>query len=272
LNYKASRTGGPELFKLSERYRGQWIPHLAMLCVEGRPGGDTLCRAADLPAAYAEVCDLLGESVGSYDFLGIARLDAAVTYRFGTVSECQAFFSGLAALDFPRTQPNLRGNPPHSLSWSHPQGRRILARAYDKGYEQGGARCLLARLEDQGRFGHGKRPGVDALEPSYVRGRFERRFAPLRRAARGVTVAGLPVIAEELAARIESGELTFPRAARLCGTLMLQNAGGKGSRRTMSRHRAELRAEGYVLADDYFKPVNVDLGALIEQALESPLW
>ena len=49
-------------------------------------------------------------------------------------------------------------------------------------------------------------------------------------------------------------------------------AGANYSRSTYYKRRAEMRDNGYVLADDFFAPVEVDLAAVLEAALETPLW
>jgi hypothetical protein len=38
------------------------------------------------------------------------------------------------------------------------------------------------------------------------------------------------------------------------------------------KRRAELRDNGYVIADNFFAPVEVDLAAVLAAALETPLW
>jgi hypothetical protein len=58
----------------------------------------------------------------------------------------------------------------------------------------------------------------------------------------------------------------------MVGSLALLAAGANYSRSTYYKRRAELRQSGYVLADDYFTPVEVDLAAVLEAALETPLW
>ena len=138
----------------------------------------------------------------------------------------------------------------------------MLGRAYDKGREAGTAEAWeLIRLEDQFRPASGKRPGRENFHAEYVRGRFHKRFVPLYRSARGVKVTGLPVVAKDVAERVHAGELDVRRAERMMGSLLLLSAGAPYSRSTYYKRRAELRDNGYVLADDFFTPVEVDLAA-----------
>jgi hypothetical protein len=255
------------------RYKAQWFPGHAVLALEGHPSASGLAEPWGLEGAYQEAIDAL-RSWGHVPtaFVGLARLDSTVTQRMNR-HEGQAVLAGLAALDVPTCDPVVRGKPAHSIAYVHTRGRRVLGRAYDKGRESGKAeRWELIRLEDQFRPASGSRPGREHFHAEYVRGRFHRRFLPLYRSARGVKVTGLPVIARDVSERIQAGELDTRRAERMMGSLLLLAAGAPYSRSTYYKRRAELRDNGYVLADDYFTPVEVDLGAVLEAALETPLW
>jgi hypothetical protein len=62
---------------------------------------------------------------------------------------------------------------------------------------------------------------------------------------------------------------------RLGGFIIAELGGGARSaypERTYKRRRAELREHGLVVADDFFQPVEVELGAVLERALDTPLW
>lgn len=85
-------------------------------------------------------------------------------------------------------------------------------------------------------------------------------------------MSGLPVIAKDVAERVHTGELDTRQAERMMGSLLLLSAGAPYSRSTYYKRRAELRDNGYVVADDFFTPVEVDLAAVLEAALETPLW
>jgi hypothetical protein len=255
------------------RYKGQWFAGHGVLALEGHPSANGLAKPWGLEDAYQDVISVLREwGHVPTRFAGVARLDSTATLRMGS-HEGQAVLAGMAALDVPACHPVVRGKPAHSVGYVHAKGRRILGRAYDKGREAGIAGPFeLIRLEDQYRPASGARPGREQFHAAYVRGRFHRRFMPLYRSARGVKVTGLPVIAREVAERIQAGELETRRAERMMGSLLLLSAGAPYSRSTYYKRRAELRDNGYVLADNFFTPVEVDLGAVLEAALETPLW
>jgi hypothetical protein len=112
------------------------------------------------------------------------------------------------------------------------------------------------------------------FQAEYVRSRFHARFAPLYKSAKGVRVAGLPVLATRIAAMLDAGELTYRQAERIGGALVIELGGAAShyTRRTHYRRRAELREHGLVLADDFYAPVEVDMGRVLEACLDSPLW
>jgi len=89
---------------------------------------------------------------------------------------------------------------------------------------------------------------------------------------RGVRVASLPVLTENVADQLRSGEITRSQAERIIGFLHLETAGAPCGRRTWYRRRRELRERGLVVADGFFERVDVDLADVLEAALESPAW
>jgi hypothetical protein len=271
--------GGSFLREDASGYMLQWYPGFGRLCVEGHPRKDGLCPPWELEDAYQELLDSLAENgiTRLSRFAGVSRLDSTVTQRFGNPREGQAVLMGIAALDIPWCKPKVVGRPPETVYLIHERGRgRVLGRAYDKGLEAGTAeRGELVRLEDQRRFAARQRPGRDAFHADYVRGRFEQRFRALWRSAKGVKVAAVPVVARELAARACRGEITHREMERLAGFVLAEVAGVAKSAypdRTYKRRRAELREQGLVVADAFFEPVEVDLGLVLERALETPMW
>jgi hypothetical protein len=258
------------------RYKAQWFPGLGALALEGHPGGDALCEPWSLELAYQTALGDLAEfGHVPVAFRGIARLDSTVTQAFPDPLEGRAALAGIAALDLPRCEQVIRGRPVRSVQIVHVHGRAILGRAYDKGVESGTASPgELIRLEDQRRYPSGRRPQRSDLHAEYVKGRFEHRFAPLWRSAKGVKVAGVPVLARELADRVRGGELSVNQAERLGGYLLVELGGAAGAypRRTAFRRRAALRDLGLVVADDVRTAVEVDLGQVLERALETPMW
>lgn len=255
------------------RYKAQWFAGHGILALEGHPSPDGLAEPWGLESAYQEAVTALREwGHVPTAFAGVGRLDSTVTQRLAR-HEGQAVLAGMAALDVPACDPVGRGKPAHSIAYVHTRGRRVLGRAYDKGRESGLAEAWeLIRLEDQFRPPSGARPGREQFHAEYVRGRFHKRFAPLYRSARGVKVAGLPVIAKDVSDRLRCGELDVRKAERMLGSMALIAAGANYPRSTYYKRRAEMRDNGYVLADDFFAPVEVDLAAVLKAALETPLW
>ena len=130
-------------------------------------------------------------------------------------------------------------------------------------------------MEDQRRYASASRPQRDRFHAEYVRGRFEQRFRALYRSAKGVKVAAVPVLAKELATRARAGELAHREMERIGGFILAELGGGARSaypERTYKRRRAELREHGLVVADDFFEPVEIELRAVLERALETSLW
>jgi hypothetical protein len=275
LLFRTTRSHGEELAKVG-RWTAHWMPALSLYCVEGHPSPDGLCAGDELGVAYDEVRRVLDGELGGYDFRGVSRLDSTATYRFADGRDGLAFLAGMAALDWPRLKPVVWGKPPETVALTARNSRgRLLARGYDSGLLRGThQRGVAIRLEDQRRYPSGRRPSQEAFSATYVRERFHSRFAPLYRSAKGVKVAGLPVLATRIAAMLDGGELTYRQAERIGGSLVIElgGAAGHSSRRTRYRRRAELRERGLVIADDFYAPVEVDMGDVLEACLESPLW
>jgi hypothetical protein len=275
LLFKTSREHGQEVTKLGP-WTAHWIPALSLYCVEGHPSSDGLCAGDSLASAFDRVRVRLDAELGEYDFRGVSRLDSTATFEFVDGRSGLAFLGGMAALDWPRLKPVVWGKPPETVGLTARNSRgRLLARGYDSGLLRGThERGVAIRLEDQRRYPSGKRPSRDAFRTEYVRGRFHSRFAPLYKSAKGVKVAGLPVLATRIAAMLDGGELTYRQAERMGGALVIELGGAAAhySRRTHYRRRAELRERGLVLADDFYAPVEVDLGEVLEACLDSPLW
>jgi hypothetical protein len=267
--------GGPRIVDLEDGYRGEWFPQHGVLAVEGHPDGpQVLARPDTLGRAFERVSELVAPFGAT--FLGATRLDLTVTHRFGSAGEGRAFFAGMAAMELPRCETTRRGSPVHSVWWTGAKGRAIKARVYDKGLERGTAEAFeLGRLEDQRRFPSGVRPVLEAVtDGDWCRERFRTRFAPVAKAASGVIAAGLPVIAQAIADEARYGYRSWKDAERLAGSLVLLAAGGGEAykRSTLYARRAALREAGYVLADEWLEPVEVNLGDVIEAALDAPDW
>jgi hypothetical protein len=205
----------------------------------------------------------------------VARSDQTATHRFDRPQEARAFLAGMAAVQLPRCETTRRGHPVHSVSWTHAAGKRKLARCYDKGLERGGEAFKFGRLEDQRRYPSGARPPVEVVaDHDFLRGRFEARFGPIRKAVDGVKAATFPVVAQALADEARFGYRDVREAERLAGALVILTGGAADSypRRTMYRRKAELREAGFVVVDDLVEAVEVNLGDVVEAALESEGW
>jgi hypothetical protein len=152
-------------------------------------------------------------------------------------------------------------------------GVKILGRWYDKGLESGWSlRGERIRAEDQRRYPKGHRRGIHELEAHYVRSKFQQRFYPLWQATKGVTVAGPMIVADKLAEMVHEGELTARQAEQLAGYVVLAKLGVKHKRSTTYNRRKSLRELGLVVADGCLQEVEVDLHAVLEEAMESPAW
>lgn len=253
------------------------MPSIGLTAVEGHPAGRAvLATAAEVASAAESVRAQLHERVGVVRSRGVSRSDQTVTTKFMREGEARAFIQGMAAVDLPRTETTRRGHPPHSVSWTAPNGRRILARCYDKGLERGGEAFEFVRLEDQRRYPSGKRVDVEAVsDPEFLRSRFEARFGPVRKVVDGVTASTFPVVAQALAEEFKYGVRTWQEVERLAGSLVILAGGGARSatdltpanRRTYYRRKSELRDAGYVVVDDVSEAVSVNLGDVVEQAI-----
>lgn len=245
-------------------------PGPRMLFMEGHPAVEGLAHPAALPEAARSVLaavEEIGFPLGRD--AGLSRVDGTVTVGFEDGHQGLAVLQGVAALDFPRSMPVVWGHPPQTVYLANESGRGMKARIYDKARESlSGPPGTAVRFENQGRYSKQVRRAVDDVDLEHVRHRFRARFEPLARSAAGLTVASLPVVAGRVHERILAGEIPRREAERLLGFMALHQAGDRGyPRRTMFRRRSELRERGLVLADDFFEPVEVNLGDTIEAAL-----
>jgi hypothetical protein len=250
-------------------------PAIGLTWAEGHPAPGALATAEQVSEAALAVRHILDDHFGVVKDRGCSRLDSTATAHFHRPEQARAFLAGMAAFDLPRTETTRRGHPVHSISWTHPLGRRKVARCYDKGLERGGAPWEFARLEDQRRFGSGGRPTAEVVsEAGYARSKFEARFGPIRKAVEGVRAASFPVVAQELADQARYGYRTVREVERLAGALVILNGGASEAyaSATRKRRRRELRAAGFVVVDDLVEHVEVNLGDVVEQALASEAW
>lgn len=265
-----------------------------LLWAEGHPA-DGLAAPAALPAALSALElalleagvplpigrrgeDLYGDR--HEGFAGIRRLDSTVDLAVDTAAEGVAIMAGIAAVarDMPASKTNVwfgeQGGRIQTVAIHGPSGGRLLGRVYDKGAESGtAAPGRLLRPEDQRRWAKGWRRDVEELTGQYVREKYVSRFAPLWRASKGVTVAGPIVLAQKLADLVVADELAPSRARTLAGFLLLEGLGApQGGARTRRTLRRECREHGLVIADGVLQEVEVNLGSVLEAALETDAW
>jgi hypothetical protein len=211
-------------------------------------------------------------------FAGVRRCDGTADVTFDRPGEGLAVLAGVAALGYPRLQTvvhrQVGGGSVETVTLKGHGGRRTVGRWYDKGVESGSApRGELIRAEDQRRYVAHTRRDVEELTSDYVRASFHRRFVPLWRASKGVTVAGITVLAEQLHAAVQAGELSARNAELLAGFLVLETRGlSVAPLSTGYRRRADLRRLGLVLGDGVGDEVEVDLHEAIERCLEEGRW
>jgi len=248
------------------------MPAIGVTWTEGHPADGHLASADEVATAATRARAVVDEHFGVVKDRGVSRSDVTTNHPFHRPVDARAFLAGMAAIDLPRSHTTRRGHPVQSVSYSHATGKRILARCYDKGLERGGEPWQTARLEDQRRYPSGGRPPIEVVaDGKFLRGRFEARFGPIRKAVDGVKAASFPVIAQALADEARYGYRTAREVERLAGSLVILSGGGGDaySRRTMYRRRGELRDAGYVIADDLYETVEVNLGDVVTQALEA---
>lgn len=281
-------------------HRVGWFPGSRMLFAEGHPGGDGLCKGSDLEPAFSALLEGLrdrgvmpesrtvtlprklydgGRLHHGIGFGGVRRLDSTVDLAFQDPLEGLAVLGGVAALPMPRMKTKLMreaGGRRVETVWFHGHGgKRVLGRWYDKGIESGGAaRGNWVRPEDQRRYSVGSRLPLEAVaSASFVRDAFVKRFEPLWKAAKGVTVGGAIKLAEKLGQLQEEGVITAGEAKRIAGHLLLDTADAhRQARSTVLGDRAAARKLGLVLADGVVDEVEVELDQVIERALDSSAW
>lgn len=283
-------------------HRVGWFPGAGLVWAEGHPGGDRLGRGDELPDVLWRIEEELHDRGVPLDvgrthhrwggprksqladrlpgFAGVRRLDVTADLRFSSGADGLAVLAGVFALGLPRSKcrpvfaPGSGNRPLETVAFHGVDGRKMLARWYDKGVEAGIARRgELIRPEDQRRFTRQTRRAVEELTNSYVRAKFEQRFVPLWQASKGVTVGGPVAIAAKLDELVREGSITNEMADKL-GGFMLREANGcwSGSRRTRYRRRADLREHGLVMADGVFSEIEVDLRHVLDELLASELW
>jgi hypothetical protein len=277
-------------------YRVGWFQS-GLLFAEGHPGAaGELCPADELPGRFSELREALlalgvpvpvGERAfwhagpESEGFAGFRRCDATVNLAMPDRAHGLAVLAGVAAA--------VRSAPGKAEVFYGPDravetvallghaGNRMLGRWYDKALEAAiGPRGTVIRGEDQRRWSKNDRRDIEDMTGWALRSWWQRRFLPLYQATKGVTVAGPLVLAEKLYALVEHGELTPREAESLMGHVTMVVVGGRRgsgvSKRTMYNREKRIREFGLQLADGVLEEVEVNVGEVLEQALETDAW
>lgn len=287
-------TGSHLLPEKIDGHRVGWFPS-GLVFAEGHPDPNALAAPAGLPARTLRLQDAIVRAgvplntrqrpfrhlgADSEGWAGVRRVDATVNLATPSSAEGLAVLAGIAAC--------VRDAPGHAevrfgtdravetVYLRGPGGKRALGRWYDKGLESRQApRGQMIRAEDQRRWGKLERPDATDLTPEALRLGFHRRFYPLWKATRGVTVGGPFVLAEKVMAAVQAGRIGQREAESLCGHMLLSQVSGRrgaSSRRTMYRREARARELGIVLGDGVLQEVEVDVAAVLEAALETDAW
>lgn len=296
----ASKQGAMVLPEPVSGHRVGWHPSYGLVFAEGHPAGaGKLCPPGELVTRGLDLQDALmaaglplsgrerafeslnGSSEG---WAGLSRVDATVNLRPESGAVGLAVLSGIAACvrDQPGKAQVIWGaqRAVETVYLLGHSGKRKLGRWYDKSVQAeatsalAGPRGTLIRGEDQRRWGKGDRRDPWELTAASVKTSFQRRFYPLWKASKGVTVAGPMIVVEKLLEHVDAGEITLRESASILHEAMLTAYGQpeRMPKRTRNRLRAKRRELGLALADGVLQEVEVDVAAVLEAALETDAW
>jgi hypothetical protein len=264
--------------EMVEGYRIGWFPEARLVFAEGRPRGDGLVAAVDLPGAMRRLrrsLSDLGLPLGGVVSGGIRRLDVAVDLWTDSGPEGLALLEciGNAALGSGKLAVYRSGRCIESVSLKTRSGK-TQGRLYDKGIQRGRApRGRWLRFEAQWRFGRGARPMLEQLDGSALRNCFWRRFEPLWSAAGGMRFGGPGAVAERLEAAVHSGQLLPSRARSIAGYLLLSVSGiPQGARRTTYELERECRELGLSVSLLEGVDRRIDAAAVLEECGRAEKW
>jgi hypothetical protein len=232
-----------------------------LVFIEGRASalvaGDEKVRTLACPSSLKDVDRVARDLFRPLDLTlpvraTVRRADLTSETQFSDGADGLAFLAALAAATVPRYKTTV---------WRH-QGRvetvavctkvtgKIKARAYDKWVEQGVRERAgqLVRLEREVRWQGREAPSIDVFLGLDLAGLYAAPLLPLIKGARDVVVAGLDASVEALLSMVDAERVSYSRAERLIGTLVITARQGADSRawtdRTAARRRAELRELG----------------------------
>ncbi|MBK5218883.1 MAG: hypothetical protein JJE35_03730 [Thermoleophilia bacterium] len=259
-------------------YRVGWFAEPGLVFAEGRPGGGSLCAAAELAAAAARLdhaLEDLGLPLASVPSAGLRRLDVAVDLWIDSAAEGVALLECVGAASFGagKLATYRAERRVESVLVKSPAGR-TLARLYDKGAQTGAAPLgRWLRLEAQWRLPRGSRIALSEVDSAFLRERFAARFAPLWLAAGGFRLGGLAALAERIEGAVSSGQLLPSRARSIAGYLVLGAAGiPQGAKRTASELERECRELGLSVALIEAGERRIDIATVLDECLAPEPW
>jgi hypothetical protein len=264
-------------------------PEFGLFKAEGHPVPDGLAPARALPSALDGLVGALN-SAGfpvpsgvrrfrrnreSHGFVGFRRLD--LTVDLATDRACEGFelLSAweIAARSSGRFAPRYHrpGRPGDTVYTAGAGG--MESRCYDKGAESGSdAPGRRIRPEAQWRFRDLNSPLEEEIaDPRWLSERFAKRFGQSYRGR--IVVGSMSELGEKLDREVRAGNLTAAEARRIAGYIVMEPFGLSGvPSRTRERLAAEARRFGFHLVDGVLEPVEVDLGAVLDDAERLELW
>jgi len=259
-------------------FRVGWFPQHGLVFAEGRPGGEQLIGATQIPAALARLrraMEDLGIPIGLAPGAGLRRLDVAADLWTDSAVEGLALLEcvSAASLGVGKIVAYRSDRCVESVLVKTRAGR-TRARLYDKGAESARAsRGRWIRLEAQWRFPRRARPAPEQLTAAALRERFGRRFAALWQAAGGARVGGFEAVADRLTEAVACGQLAPSRARSLAGYLVLSAAGiPQGAKRTTYELERECRELGLSISLLKEPERRLDIAAILEECLAPEVW
>lgn len=259
-------------------YRVGWFAEPGLVFAEGRPGGEGLTAASELPLALARLRRELGDlgvPLAASPCAGLRRLDVAADLWTDSAVEGLAFLECVssASLGAGKLAAYRAERCVESILVKTRAGR-TQARVYDKGAQGGRApRGRWLRLEAQWRFPREARIEPGALNAALLRERFKRRFEALWQAAGGFRLGGLEAVTERISAAIASGQLAPSRARSVAGYLLLRSAGvPQGASRTVYELERECRELGLSISLLQSEDRRVDVATILDECLAPEAW
>lgn len=273
------------------QYRVMWWPGSGLLKAEGHPVADGLAPVATLPRQLERLTGELQDAgipapdgfrrfkrfKESEGFSGLRRLDLTVDLRTGDrdegrqlmgAVEAAARASGCFAPGWER-----RGKDGRTVYLAGDTG--VFGRWYDKGAESGQAPAYRRiRPEAQWRFrdlenAPDEQTRLDDVD--WMRERFAKRWGPGMRGV--ITVGDMTELGAKLAEAVRQKRITPAEARRIAGFLVMEPHGLDGiPYRTRARLASEVKKFGFHLVDGVLEPLEVDLGAVLEEAERADLW